>query len=272
MQAVSPSFHTFIRSVDAQPGDRIPTPFALYEITSHRLLVHFIDYKTYRAQQVETGFVKECFQKAASAGFRIITIWEDVWFHHEELVSARILAMLGQRQRVHARETSVIRLDKEQASAFLDAHHLQGSTSAYYKYGLTWKGGLVAVATFSKARVMHDGPVYYRSYELERFASEAGMTVVGGLGKLLKHFIATHHARHIMTYADADWGSGESYEKLGFRKQQQGPPREFVIDTGTLTRRYLHHTGLTGEQLMEKGLLKIGNSGSVKLLLDLQKA
>jgi hypothetical protein len=165
-------------------------------------------------------------------------------------------------KKIHARKTDIVKLNKLQAGDFLNQYHLQGSTSAYYKYGLIHEGELVAVATFSKARTMYDGPVYYRSYELERFASKAGINIVGGLSKLFQHFIKTNHVKHIMTYADRDWSTGESYLKIGFKLIEETHPQCFYIDETTITR-------FTESQILTpNNKLKIYNSGSLKFIWD----
>lgn len=199
---------------------------------------------------------------------RTVKIWEDVWQNQPALVKSRLMAMIGKGKKIHARQTEVVRLDKKAATDFLQLNHLQRSTSAYYKYGLLHQNKLVAVATFSKSRVMQDGPVYYRSYELERFASTCGLTVTGGLGKLISHFIANHHAVHLMTYVDADWGNGEGYLKLGFKKMEQTPPQSFWIHPHEMIRHYPHRSSLTDEEWKARGYLKIYNSGNVRFVLD----
>jgi hypothetical protein len=265
-------FYSFTQSIGAVTSQRINTPFALFEVPSHKLLLHVIDFKTHQQHNISTNFLVDCFNTAEQLGFKIITIWEDVWHHKTAIVKARIMAMLGDRTRIHARQTTVVRLDKEETSSFLNQHHLQGYTSAYYKLGLMHNNTLVAVCTFSKARTMYDGPVYYRSYELERFVTQQGVTVVGALGKLLNYFVQTFHAKHIMTYADADWGNGAGYIKLGFDKIEHVAPQQFIINPTLLTRTYFHHQPLTDEEINEKGLLKVYNSGSIKLLYNIQKA
>jgi hypothetical protein len=140
---------------------------------------------------------------------------------------------------------------------------LQGYTSAYYKFGLMQKEELVAVATFSKSRIMHDGPVYYRSYELERYASKLQTTVNGGLGKLLHHFIEQYHPAHVMTYAHRDWSEGLSYQKLGFHLAGYTSPQRFQVDTQTFDRF---------SKTENASLLTLYNAGSSKWILDRRPA
>jgi hypothetical protein len=113
-------------------------------------------------------------QQHLAPGRKVICLWEDVWMSQSEKVKSRLTALCGKARKIHARQTEVKRLDTSTAKAFLDKHHLQQYATAYYKYGLYQHGQLMAVATFSNSRVMHDGPVPYRSYELVRFAVYTG--------------------------------------------------------------------------------------------------
>lgn len=207
---------------------------------------------------------------AAQHNIRLIHLWEDVWCRQQALVRQRLCSLLGQSKRIHGRETVIVKLDQQRAANFLDLHHLQQSTTAYYKYGLQHKGELVAVATFSKSRVMKDGAALYRSYELVRFASKAGVNVNGGLSKLLHHFIAQQQPAHLMTYADRDWGAGSGYAKLGFHFAGHTEPQEFLVKPQEMQRIYPHRLpeGTTAAQLLEHGYVRVWNAGNTKFILD----
>lgn len=248
----------------------VSTVFEGLYLPGHRLQLHFISLDHPAAGNVEPHYFSGLSDLASQQQIRIIHLWSDVYHNNKQLAEARILSLIGQRLRIHARQTTVVRLDQEQAAVFLNMHHLQQSTGTYYKYGLQYKGELVAVATFSKSRIMNDGVVPYRSYELVRFASKQGTTVTGGLGKLLRHFTDQHHPAHIMTYADRDWSSGSGYSKLGFALVETTPPQTFYIHREQLIRYPLLRLpdGLTQEEMTAKGYLKIYNSGNLKYILD----
>lgn len=200
---------------------------------------------------------------------RVIHIWEDIWYARREQVESRLRSLAGMSRRLHARNCEVKRIDKLTTDHFLKTNHLQGTSGAYYKYGLYSGDELVAVATFSKSRVMKDGAVPYRSYEWERFASKTGTTVTGGLGKLLAYFIDLIHPAHIMTYIDLDWSTGSGYEKLGFRHTGTTQPVEYFVKPGDWIRVPVHHMhpGETEQDYINSGYYRIANSGSRKMVL-----
>lgn len=142
-------------------------------------------------------------------------------------------------RNIFARNCSVRRITKPEASAFLDTYHRLGATKCRYFYGLFVdrstgedelslpKGTLAAVAGFSGARRWLKGERRISSYEWVRYASIDGIRVTGGMGKLLQAFIDEVRPDDIMSYADP--GSpdrGEVYRKLGF--QSEG----MVVKTG----------------------------------------
>lgn len=127
---------------------------------------------------------------------------------------------LGKLPTVFARKCTARRIDRNTAAVFLNAHHRMGDTTARFRYGLFGRrspdeneDSLLAVATFSNGRTMKDGS---RSFEWIRYASEEGLRVVGGMGKLLEAFVADVHPDDVMTYVDSSLSDGASYIELGF--------------------------------------------------------
>jgi hypothetical protein len=192
-----------------------------------------------------------------------IYIWADWWFHKKEIVCSRLASQLGVCKKIHGRKTTIVRLDKLQAEQFFNKQHLQGYTTAYYKYGLLLNGVIVAAALFSKSRKFdRGGDTLSASVELVRFANIAGTVVVGGLDKLISHFIKTHQPDDLMTYVDKEWSDGKSYKVLKFQKAGETPPQEFLIDMETL-RRY---DGKRYDGKRSSPLKSIYNLGNIKLI------
>jgi hypothetical protein len=202
-------------------------------------------------------------------GIRLIQLWEDVWNRQQHIVEARIRALMGNAARIFARQTIATRIDKTTLDRFMTQNHLHGSPQVKYKYGLYHHDTLVAAASFSARRPMlyHSEP--YDSYELIRFANGAPRTVVGGLSKLLTQFVRDVHPGDIMTYADRDWSTGQSYEKLGFTFAGNTPPQAFLIHPDEQIRYYPHRLphGATADTLHRKGYFTIYNAGNKKYVL-----
>ena len=186
----------------------------------------------------------------SDTGKRPLIISEDRWRSQTETTKARILAHLEIFTQIYARNCEVRKIDKKTAAEFLDKNHSYGDASCRYRYGLYLKrhtghnagstsierGTLVAVATFSNGRKWIKGDKTIRSYEWTRYASLPGVRLSGGMGRLLKAFIADVQPDDIMTYADLEWSEGKVYEALGFILEGQKLPVFFAVDTNIWTR------------------------------------
>lgn len=181
-------------------------------------------------------------------------VYEDWWVAKPGVVVSKIRALLGESDRVFARKTKVLKIDKPTCDAFLEENHIYGATKAKHKIGLFYQDDLVAVATFAAQRNLTIG----RSVELIRFCSKNGTTIVGGLDKLLTFYIKEYAPDHIMTYIDKDWGSGKGFLNLGFHLTTEKQPINYCVNPKTGKRRPIDKKTIDCE-------LSINNSGSLKL-------
>jgi len=208
-----------------------------------------------------------------SKGLYRVHLWEDIWQSRRDQVVGRVGSILGLNKRIHGRKTNVIKIGQEEADGFLEAHHLQGTAKAKYRFGLHDGKDLVAVAGFSNLRYMKKGGPEYRSAELIRFATRSGYTVTGGFTKLLKHFTELYRPHDVMSYADRDWSLGRAYEKAGFVWSEVTPPAEIWLDLVTLRRYFTHRLPVA---VFDEGVaaryVKIFNTGNLKYMLYLQPA
>lgn len=164
---------------------------------------------------------------------RVVHIDEDVFLLKTRIVLTRLWAALEKAERIYARNTLLVRINKAEALAFQQMHHLQVALPGKYRYGLFYKADLVAIAVFSGGRIMRNQPPEYRSFELLRFCHKSGFLVVGGLTKLIKGMVKQFNPGDIMTYVDRDWSDGKNYEQLGFRYLETAPPQKFYINAQT---------------------------------------
>lgn len=171
------------------------------------------------------------------AGYKVIVIYEDLWFSKGGIIRGRLLASFGRKSAIFARNCKVRKIDKRTAGNFLDSNHLLGRVNAKFFYALTDKNeSIVAVSAFSASRPMKRGEEVLDSYEWVRYASLSGVRIAGGMGKLLEHFIRAHSPQEIMSYADKEWSDGDAYKKMGFELVSETDPIEFVVDTRDFKR------------------------------------
>ena len=175
------------------------------------------------------------YQRDLSAGF---TIWEDEWMLKTDIVLSRLLSLLGSTRRIYGRNTKVIQIHQPEADQFLNKNHLKGAAKGKLKLALTRKGQLAAVAVFSKGVSIDRGGEKFQSFELIRHCNALNTTVVGGLSKLIKHFIEIANPDDLMTYAESGLSDGEVFEKLGFKYVDHTDPINFKWDPASKKRVY----------------------------------
>lgn len=210
---------------------------------------------------------------------QLVQLWEDIWLMRTEQVLSRIFSLLGTNRTVHGRKTKIRSITQPEADDFLNRFHLQGSVKSRFRYALETEGEMVAVALFSGKRKMTQKHPDYTSVELMRFANAAGITVQGGLSKLIKHLVTSLTPNDVMTYADLDWSYGKGYTKLGFELAEQSPPAEIWLNHETLLRFFPHRLPeeikpilLTAGCVSEMGALhysRVYNTGNLKYILHL---
>lgn len=213
--------------------------------------------------------------QAEAHGDTLVHLWEDTWRRDNGIVRSRLRAMRGGFTRVSARLTDIRPVSKVERDRFFSRNHLQGTVKMKYTYGLFLKDKYqnagfdvpdrcVAMAGFGALRPMPSRGEGYRSGELVRFANALGHLVVGGLDKLLQAFLRESAPDDVMTYADRDWSTGDSYEKLGFRRVGVTPPHAFWLEPETLIRHYPERLAPPPPAHW----IRVFNTGNYKYLLE----
>lgn len=242
-------------------------------ILGEKLIIHLISLNS----QCDPGLSLQLQQEFADGGKMMVQLWEDVWLWKQGQVLSRIKSFLGVNKSLHGRKAQIQLLSSKQAQDFFTDHHLQGAVGAMSTFGLIYQDQIVAAASFSNLRKMVKKGDDYRSAELIRFASKNGLTVVGGLSKLIKHFFKQHEFNDLMTYADRDWSLGKGYDQLGFELTAITPPVELYVNLNNGQRYFPHRIPevLTtafetqksvdlSEFLASNGFVKVFNTGNLK--------
>ena len=172
------------------------------------------------------------------AGVQLIHIFEDEINKRPKMVRARLRSMLGITTRtIYARECEVQPISKDMKNKFVSKYHAQGNDKSQCDLGLFFKKRLVAVMTFCKPRLAM-GMVSHRDgvYELSRYVTISNFRIIGGAGKLIKHFQRTTSWSEIYSYADRRWNSGKLYEVLGMKKEKETKPNYWYLEPKTMKR------------------------------------
>ena len=149
-------------------------------------------------------------------GYRLITIFSDEWNYKKEIVKSKLASIFGKNstKSVGARKCNIIKVSNHQAKEFYENYHIQGWTAGNIHFGLIYQEKLVACMSFGGARMFTNNKLMDGTFELLRYAT--CLNVVGGAGKILKHFEKQYSPKVLYSYADARWSSGNMYTQLGF--------------------------------------------------------
>lgn len=173
---------------------------------------------------------------AENLGYRLIHIFSDEWETKRELVKNRLRSLLGMTsKRVYARKCSVREVSADTAAEFLDANHIQGNVFSKTRYGLYNGDDLVAVMTFGKSRFKKS------ETELLRYCTRSDTSVIGGAGKLFRHYIDCNpEVSSVVSYADRRWTGKESmYLRIGFVLDGISEPSYYYVIDGLRYNRML---------------------------------
>lgn len=150
-------------------------------------------------------------------GVQLITIWEDEWDAKPDLVKSMLTHKLGAYTgpKVYARKTKVVELKYQQARDFLEVNHIQGEMRGSKYFALQSSDGeIVAVSVWSKRKT---------DLYLDRYATS--VSVVGGMGKLLKYAISNvPDIEQVITFANHEVSDGSLYKQLGFTLEKELKP------------------------------------------------
>lgn len=161
---------------------------------------------------------------------KVITIFEDNLIDKFNIVISRLNNLLDINEKIFARKCHIKELSNSEYSDFLISNHIQGNVNTSIKLGLYYNNELFSVMGFSKYRINMGRNSKNDCYELTRFCTKLGYSVIGGASKLLKHFINLYNPNEIISYADRNWSNGNLYEKLGFEFQYNTQPNYYYVD------------------------------------------
>lgn len=210
---------------------------------------------------------RECYE----LGIQLITIWEDDWRNKRDIVKSSLVNKLGlyNGKKIFARNTYVSIITKDEASSFLNSHHIQGRAHGKYYLGLRDKESDELVSSMVLKESSGD-------LILERYASS--MLVVGGQSKLLAYVDKTINYTKMTTFADLSISDGNLYQATGWTKDSLLKPDYKYVFNGNRVHKFnfrknkfqtnpklQYVDGATEKELAElNGLRRIWDCGKIR--------
>lgn len=219
------NLYNFVKQIfpDAISGDRtilspkeidVYVPSRSFGIECHGLYWHSDG--SPRGEIDRTSHLRKT-QLAQSKGVRLSQFFEDEWRDKRPIVESMIKYRLGiGNERIGARTLQVRELDSHEQRFFFDMSHLAGYTQSKVAFGLCNDNGVLAALSLRTPRQEK----YNDCYEIARFALRPGISIPGGLSRLMKHarqYTIDRGKKTMMTYVDRRIGDGHGYVSCGFK-------------------------------------------------------
>jgi len=154
---------------------------------------------------------------------QLIQIFETEWLSKKDIVKSIIKNYLGLSSVIYARKCLIKNVDNIEYLKFLEENHLQGKAPASVKLGLYFEKNLVCLAAFSKNRFSTGG------FELVRFCTKINYAVVGGLQRLIKHFLKQTQPTQLVSFVDLRYFNGHGLYQSGFKKEHITSPNYYYF-------------------------------------------
>jgi hypothetical protein len=181
----------------------------------------------------------------ADLGVRLIHVWETEAKDRLDIVKSRLDNLLGISTRIGARQCQVVELNGSAAASFHDANHLAGSSPSSLHLALVDPSGdPVMCASIGRSR-------YDRNSDLEliRMSTRRGMSVPGGLSRLITALSKRYQGSKLISYADLRWGMGQGYASAEFEHCGNTGPGYWYVKGGKLYHRSSFQKKLLAQKL-----------------------
>lgn len=178
----------------------------------------------------------ECYKQ----GIRLLHFYEDEWLNKKDIVLDIIRTVLRvEPMKVYARKTNVAQITKKEADEFLCKNHIQGKVRAKFYIGLFIEGELIAVQTYSSLRKSLGGK-NDDEWELTRYATKLGYSVIGGFSKCLSYFCKHNDVARIISYGDLRIIDRDNnvYIKNGFNQTRVCSPSYYYVKNNKRYHRF----------------------------------
>ena len=163
---------------------------------------------------------------------RLIHIFEDEWVLSQDIVKSILLAKFNKIQdKIYARNCKIDFVDNEIATTFLDKNHLQGSINGGDNIGLFYNDELVYLMKIGKSRYTSK-----YQYEILRSCGKLNIIIIGGFSKLF-NYVADNISKSIVSYADARYFTGLSYNNTILKFREKSAPNYYYTSSHRFLER-----------------------------------
>lgn len=190
--------------------------------------------------------LEECKKK----DINLITIFEDEYMYHKEIVLNKISHMLHINNvglsKIYARKCEIKEIHSYEANNFLEKYHIQGGVKATLFIGAFYENKLIGVMSFILRNNL---------WELTRFATDYNYICCGVGGKLFAYMLKVYNPHKIISFADRRWTINENdnlYTKLGFQFEYFTKPNYTYYNSSVDRYKRFHKFNFRKNRLLKK--------------------
>ena len=159
-------------------------------------------------------------------------------------------------KKIGASKCKIKELEYKEYAEFCNENHIQGEAGARVKLGLFYKEELIQVMSFGSPRFSDK-----YEYEIIRECSKKGYIVIGGKEKLWNYFVKMYNPISILSYCDFSKFTGNSYLKLGFKKERLNT--QGFVWWDEQSKQVFWRNPYKNKEMKDKGYLKIYDCGQL---------
>lgn len=140
-------------------------------------------------------------------GLRLFQFYADEIYNKPHIIKGIVDSVLNKNTKIGARKLLLETCSKNKINEFLNNNHLLGPGPSSKNISLTLNNEVLMTCTFKKHKTF---------IEITRVCSKIGITVQGGLSRLINCLKKIFPGKNIVTQTDNRYADGHSLEKLGF--------------------------------------------------------
>lgn len=156
-----------------------------------------------------------------SKGIQIYNLYEDECVSKYKIIKSKIKHILGLSRKIHGRKTSITEIDYENYYGFVSEYGIFNENKKPTKmFALLFENRIICVQGFYFSK---------QKWTMGNYVVFPGLTIVGGMSKILKHFQNITNAKEIFAISDRRWDDGKSFKHLGFTKLKDTEPLPYYL-------------------------------------------
>lgn len=184
-------------------------------------------------------------------GINLIHIFGDEFYNKIALDNRLRSILKSNKIIIGARKCIVKQIDNHIKAKFVSKYHLQGDINSKFNYGLFYRNKLVSVMSFGSYRKCTGANKIENEYELYRYCTMRGITILGGANKLFKAFIKYIKPKKIITFADRRYSNVNNniYSKIGMTFIKYSTPNYWIVIGNKRYHRFGYRKNILSKKL-----------------------